>query len=797
MRVVKRLLFLVVAVVLAAVMAAWLALRASLPVIDGPATVAGLESAVTVERDALGVVTLSGASRLDLARATGYVHGQDRFFQMDLSRRRAAGELSALFGPGAVELDRRNRLHRFRHRAGTVLESAGPEDLALLTAYAEGVNAGLRSLGARPWEYLVLRADPAPWRAEDSLLVLYSMFLELNDSRGDRERALSLLDRTLPPAMVTFISPAGTVWDAPLEGEPYRVPAIPGPGLFAVEHRDVPARERPPPGRSSGDSLLPGSNNWAVAGSVSANGAAMVANDMHLGLRVPNTFYRLRLVLEGDPGMEITGASLPGVPLVVVGSNGRVAWGFTNSYGDWTDVVLLAMSPDDPEQYLTPEGWRSLHCVEESIVVAGDTPVTDRICETVWGPLLPVGEGESPRALKWLAHEAEAVNLGLIGMERAADVDDAVEVANRAGIPPLNMVVADSGGRIAWTIAGRIPLRKGFDASRPADWSAAGTGWVGWLAPRRYPRIVDPPGGRLWTANARVTDGEDLAILGDGGYALGARALQIRDDLRRSDALTIADMLAIQLDDRAVFFQRWRDLALQALTPAAVSADPQRHEFRRLLENWIARASTDSVGFRLVYEFRLQVLNLVFDGLTGPVHEEDPGFSLDEGFRYGIGRQFEGPAWALLTDRPPHMLHPAFAAWNDLLLAAVDRAAAIVAGQGALEDEPWGQANLASIRHPMSPILGPLATWLDMPIQPLNGATHMPRVQQPSFGASERFAVAPGREEEGYFHMPAGQSGHPLSGYYRAGHESWVKGKPTPFLPGATLHRLSLQPGTD
>lgn len=791
----KRMLFLLVAVVLAVATAGWLALRASLPRLDGSATLPGLESAVTVERDAIGVVTLSGASRVDLARATGYVHGQDRFFQMDLARRRAAGELSALFGPAAVELDRRNRLHRFRHRAGAVLEDAGPAERVLLRAYADGVNAGLRSLGARPWEYLALRADPAPWRAEDSLLVLYSMFLELNDSRGDRERLLSLLDRTLPAAMVAFISPAGTDWDAPLEGTPYRMPVIPGPELFALERGNVPASGRPTVHRSLGYSVLPGSNNWAVAGSASANGSAMVANDMHLGLRVPNTFYRLRLVLHGEVEMEVTGASLPGAPLVVVGSNGHVAWGFTNSYGDWTDVVLLVMNPNDPTQYRTPGGWQSLNCVDESIVVAGDDPVTDPVCETIWGPLLPAEEGVGPRALKWLAHESEAVNLGLVSLEQAADVDDAVEVANRAGIPPLNMIAADSGGRIAWTIAGRIPLRQGFDASRPADWSAAGTGWAGWLPARDYPRIIDPPGGRLWTANARVTDGEDLAIVGDGGYALGARALQIRNDLGRSDDLTIADMLAIQLDDRAVFFRRWRDLALQALSPGRVDGDQQRREFRRLLENWIPRASTDSVGFRLVYEFRQQVLALVFDGLTGPVREEEPGFSLDEGFRYGVGRQFEGPAWALLTERPQHMLNPAFAAWDDLLLAAIDRVADGVSKRGPLADEPWGEANLASIRHPMSRILGPFAPWLDMPVQPLNGATHMPRVQQPAFGASERFAVSPGREEEGYFHMPAGQSGHPLSPYYRAGHEAWVMGEPTPFLPGAPVHRLSLVPG--
>jgi len=797
MRALRRFLVLLVPVVLVGLAAVWLTLRASLPRLDGTVVLPGLDGDVTVERDDLGVVTLHGSTRLDLARATGYVHGQDRFFQMDLARRRAAGELSELFGPAALPVDKANRLHRFRHRAGVVLSAAGAEDRALLDAYAQGVNAGLRSLGARPWEYLLLRASPAPWREEDSLLVLYSMFLELNDSRGDRETTLALMDRTLPAAMVAFISPPGTEWDAPMEGAPFHVPDIPGPEFYAVAPRGTASPGPGAPGRSDTGGGLPGSNNWAVAASASADGRAMVANDMHLGLRVPNTFYRLRLELEGDEEMEITGASLPGAPLVVVGSNGHVAWGFTNSYGDWTDVVLLETDPGAPSNYRTPGGWASMQCVDEAIQVAGTPPEIETVCETLWGPVMPAAAGSPPRALKWLAHEPEAVNLALIGMERAVDVDDAVAVANRAGVPPLNMVAADSGGRIAWTIAGRVPIRRGYDADRPANWSSPGTGWVGWLQPADYPRIVDPPGGRVWTANARVADGGDLAVLGDGGYALGARAAQIRDDLEASDALTMADMLTIQLDDRALFFQRWRDLALRTLPHPVVAGDPQRREFRTLVEGWIPRASTDSVGFRLVYEFRQQVLGLIFEGLTGPVRREDPGFSLDESFRYGVGRQFEGPAWALVNQRPGHLLDPEFGSWDDLLLVAVDRAASRVSELGPLADEPWGKANVASIRHPLSRILGPFAYWLDMPAQPLDGATHMPRVQQPDFGASERFGVSPGREEQGYFHMPAGQSGHPLSPYYRAGHEAWVRGEPTPFLPGPVAHRLELVPRED
>ncbi len=793
MRALRRSLIIITAIVLLATIAGVGLLRASLPSLDGSVDLAGLADPVVVQRDGVGVVTIRGSSRLDLARATGFVHAQDRFFQMDLARRRAAGELAAMFGPVAIETDRENRLHRFRHRARQVLASSDEAEIAMLEAYAAGVNAGLGNLRVRPWEYLVLGADVEPWRPEDSLLVSYSMFLELNDSLGRRETGLELLDATLPPAMVAFLSPAGTDWDAPMQGDPYDVPPIPGPEVFVVE-RD-PVRVPIALGKSSDmKEAVPGSNNWAVGGSVSAAGVAMVANDMHLGLRVPNTFYRLRLQVLGEGEMEMTGVSLPGIPIVIAGSNGRVAWGFTNSYGDWTDVIVLEIHPEDPTRYRTPGGWESLRCLDEKIAVAGGTSVTETVCETIWGPVLPADDGQQPRALKWVAHEIDAVNLELRRMEGAGNVEEAVAVANRTGMPAQNIVIADRRGRIAWTVAGKIPVREGFDGSRPASWAGEGTGWSGWLPPEDYPQIIDPPAGRIWTANARVVDGADLRILGDGGYALGARASRIRELLHRSDSLSIPDMLAVQLDDNAYFYQRWRELVLSVLTAETLTQQPQRREFRRLVDRWRPRASVDSVGFRLVFEFRQRALALVFEGLTGPVRDRVPGFSLDESLRYGVGRQFEGPAWRLITERPPHLLHPAFQSWDALLLAAVDATIAENIAQSPLDQRSWGRRNVADIRHPLSAALVIFAPWLDMPAEPLDGAIHMPRVQQSAFGASERFAVSPGREEEGYFHMPTGQSGHPLSPFYKAGHRAWVDGEATPFLPGPTVHHLWLDP---
>ena len=774
--------------VIAASVGIWFTLRASLPRLDGIVALGQLEGPVSGHRDPSGVVTLNGRSRADLAQATGFVHAQERFFQMDLSRRRAAGELAALFGTAALDADRGYRLHRFRHRARRVLEHAGPADRALLDAYTDGVNAGLADLGARPWEYFVLGASPEPWRPEDSVLVMYSMFLELNDSRGDRDSAIDLLYRTLPADLVDFIAPAGTGWDAPVAGATLPAPTVPPPEVFTL------ARE-PAKRLSAGPPLpegLPGSNNWAVSGGMTAHGGAIVANDMHLTLRVPNTFFRLRLEQTGDTPLAITGVSLPGVPHMVAGSNGHVAWGLTNSYGDWTDVVLLEMDPADPDRYRTPDGWRHQSCVDEEIIVAKGAPEFERVCETVWGPRLPDDDLGRPRALSWIAHQPEAVSPVLRDLETARNIEAVMDAANRAGVPPQNLVAADSGGRIGWTIAGRIPVRSGYDPDRPASWASPGVGWTGWLDATDHPRIVDPPGGRIWTANARVVGGDGLAAIGDGGYALGARAAQIRDGLRSRERFSVADMLAIQLDDRALFLRRWRELAMEVTSG---DSEPGRARFNALLTNWEPRASISSVGYRLVHEFRGRVLALVFEGLTGPVREVEPGFGLKEGFRYGVGRQFEGPAWRLVSERPAHLLHPGYQDWDELLLAAVDATVAALSEEGDLAEQTWGRKNTSAIRHPLSGTLPWLSRWLDMVSEPLAGATHMPRVQQSSFGASERFAVSPGREEEGYFHMPTGQSGHPLSPFYRDGHEAWVKGAATPFLPGETIASIRFVPG--
>jgi penicillin amidase len=530
-----------------------------------------------------------------------------------------------------------------------------------------------------------------------------------------------------------------------------------------------------------------------VAGSLTASGSALVSNDMHLPLSVPNIWYRASFVLADERGNErrITGVSLPGGPVMIVGSNGEVGWGFTNTLGDWSDLVVIEPAPGDPGSYLTPEGPRAFERHSETLVVRDAEDEALEVVETIWGPLVDRDHRGRQRALRWVAHEPRAANIEIQRMETASGVQEALEIANRAGVPAQNFVVGDRDGQVAWTVIGPIPRRFGQDGRLPGSWASGERGWAGWLAPAEYPRVVDPPTGRLWSANSRNVDGDMLAKIGDGGYVNGARARQIRDDLFASNRFSERDMLAIQLDHRALFLTPWRDLLLQTLDAQATQRDPRRSRLRTFVERWGGHAAVDSVGYRVVREFRLAVAQRAFTALIQDCIEADPGFDFGR-----AGRQQEGPLWQLVTARPPHLIDPRYESWDALLLDAVDQVLDNAAASNtALDRYTWGAYNTADIRHPMSRFLPILSPWLDMPAEPLAGDSNMPRSQTHAYGVSQRMNVTPGHEEDGIFHMPTGQSAHPLSPFFGLGHDAWVKGEPTPFLPGPPAYVLQLTPG--
>jgi penicillin amidase len=771
-------------------------LRASLPELDGAIRQPGLSAAVRITRDARGVPTIEADDRPDLAFATGFAHAQDRFFQMDLARRLAAGELAELFGRVALDQDRKIRLFRFRGVARAVVTGASPAQRAILEAYTRGVNAGLQNLNARPWEYWVLGQAPVPWVPEDTVLVVHAMWWDLQANGLRRELLRREIDARLGGPVcdggwkcaLHFLYPAGTSWDAPDAGDATVIADAPVPAADVLNVRSSPPSTAPAGGVTHTPAA--GSNSWVVAGRLTASGAALVANDMHLGQRVPPVWYhaRLRIAAHGGRGaLDLNGVTLPGAPLLVAGSNGHIAWGFTNSYGDWLHVEARPCTAAGAQLQMSPAA-APLAVVREQIRVRGAPAVELEVKSGPAGVLLRVDQAQQRCWFgSWLAQLPAATNMNLLELEHITSVEEALALAPAVGIPHQNFVVGDAQGHIGWTIFGRIPQDTGTTRAR---------GDSPWTTSAEHPQILDPPLGRLWTANARVaSDARQLELIGGevaalgSEYDLGARAGQIRDGLLALPGnVAPADMLRIQLDDRAVFLSRWRTLLLGLLDADSVRGHPQRAQFRQLIADWNARASVDSVGYRLVraYHDRTQraVWEMLLAALAIPPDQDN-----------WAPAQFEGPLWRLVTSQPLHLLARTYPDWQQFLRAQVDATLADLGGScPSLASCTWGAYNTVRVRHPLSRALPWLAWLLDMPTEELPGDHDMPRVQDGAFGASERFAVSPGHEDQGYLHIPGGQSGHPLSPYYRAGFAAWARGEPLPFLPGPTEHTLTLTP---
>jgi len=796
MRWFRRIALALIVIVVIVLAISWRLLAGSRPQTSGDITLKGLSAPVTVVRDADGIPTITAQNRRDLAYALGYVHGQERFFQMDLQRRAAAGELAALVGPKALPVDENHRLHRFRALAERELALMNPSQRKFMAAYTAGVNAGLAHLSVRPWEYLLLDAKPQPWTDADTILTIDAMFFDLNqDGDNPRELDIARMRAVLPKALTDFLLSPSPRWEAPMQGGATEPVPIPAASVFDL--RDS-AMQKVASTRGARAVALTdranagiGSNGSAVGG-VLTGGGAILANDPHLSLRVPNIWYRaqLRYPDPADPQrmIDLNGVTLPGAPALVIGSNGHIAWGFTNSSGDWMDWVRVIRNPANPSQYKTPDGWAAVIKHDETIHVKGAPDAHVTVEDTLWGPIMGKAPDGTPLALAWTAHDPRAVNLNLMKLETADTVDQALALAPAIGIPPQNLVVADAHGNIGWSIAGSvIPVRAGYDPSVPADWSKPGTGWVGYATPAQVPSIMNPPDSRIWTANQRIVSGDALALIGDGDYDMGARARQVRDDLRARNHFNARDMLDIQLDDRALFLARWQKLLLGVLN---ASNDPELKILKPFVQDWQARAATGSVGYRIVRMFREKTRENALAPFTARATEKW------DDFKWPSPQVGEYAVWTLITQKPAWLLDPKYKDWNALLASSAKQVAEELAAlPGPLADKTWGKHNTAKIDNPLSVALPAwLARLFDMPHDELAGDNNMPRVLHPAFGASMRMDVQPGDEAHGILEMPAGQSDNPLSPWFGKGHEAWVHGKPTPLLPGPAKYRLTLLP---
>ncbi len=730
-------------------------LTLSLPRLDGLGQSTAIQQQVKIERDRLGQAVIHARSRLDAAYALGFAHGQDRFFQMDLLRRNAAGELSELFGKVAIELDKKMRFHQLRMRSQIILEQLPVQDKTLLEAYVNGVNEGRAQVGFNSFEYLLTGATAKPWQSEDSLLIIFSMYLDLQTGTFERDKTLIEISDLYGKAMVNFI-------------------AQPSPYQAALDNSQLPPYSAGIPELKDAlwdvaeiaDRKEVGSNNWAVTGQLTETGAAMLSDDMHLSFAVPIIWYRAQLNYPLDGEMQqITGVSLPGAPAIVVGTNNKIAWGFTNGYLDTADWVALENKD---------KTWQ----VDEAILLKDGRSENYALTMSEYGPVKEING--KPYALSWVAHHEYAVDIELLKLEHANTVDDALAFAAEVGIPVQNLMVVDSEGNAAWKNMGAVPARKAphqlavSEHAYPALWHENET---------ERPFVKNPESGRLWTGNSRVVSAKDDQRFGNGAYAMGARSAQIRDRLFEKQIFNEQDFYNLQHDNEARFLKAWHQLLSRELS----AAGEKYALYVKVLNNWQACACSNSVGYTLVKHYRSELINDLFAPLENKLKLLNSSLK-------PVKRDLEPAVWQLIEAQPPSWLNPKYANWQQQKLGAFERVISKLTEQyGNNPDNwQWGKVNELVIEHPFARQIPMLKKLLNMPTAPGFGDTFMPSVQGRSFGASQRFIVQPGYLDKAIMAIPGGQSEHPLSEFYRTGFNEYVNGGLTPLLPQEIIHSITI-----
>jgi len=521
--------------------AGFVALRSSLPTVDGEARVSGIGAEVDILRDGNDVPHILAASWPDAYFGLGYAHAQDRLWQMEVRRRLGAGRLSEILGARTVALDRFFRTLGLDRVAARNLAGLDDATRAALAAYARGVNAFLADRrGLLPPEFVILGAPaPEPWRPRDSLLMLKLMSWELSGNWRD-EMLRQRLARRLSPAQLAAL------WPPYPAAAPVVMPTLAPPALAPLLDL-FPQR---PPGL--------GSNGWVVGGSLSASGKPLLANDTHLGLSTPGPFYLAQIAAGGA---NAVGATLPGFPFVILGRNDRIAWGLTNAYPDTQDLYVERLDPADAERYLTPDGWRRFRSRRETIRVAGGPDVEITLRESRHGPVISArDEGVAPAevlALAWTAlddddRSAEAVRR----LTMARDWDAFLAAGAAFGGPQQTILYADVDGHIGAQAPARIPARAGGRGRSPAPGWSGDYDWVGFLPPSVLPRQLDPPAARIVSANNRVVPKDYPYFLTDD-WAAPYRTERIQALLQTSGQASVATFSAMQADVTSLMARRF------------------------------------------------------------------------------------------------------------------------------------------------------------------------------------------------------------------------------------------------
>ncbi|MPZ88450.1 MAG: penicillin acylase family protein [Nitriliruptorales bacterium] len=601
----------------AAALAVW-SVRRPFPQLEGEVTLPGLDAPVEVYRDELGIPSLFASTSRDLFRAQGYIHAQDRFWQMDVWRHIGAGRTAELLGPGGLESDRFLRTLGWERIAREELALMDDETRDILRAYAAGVNAYIaeRSAAELSLEYSVLRLQlpsytPPPWEPVHTLTFLKLMAWDLR-SNLEEELQRGILSSTLSASQLADLYPpypqdAPRILGAEVPADFEAGEADPNPAqaalgrvvdqLAAVEDFTGP---RP-------DGI--GSNSWVVSGAHTETGLPLLANDPHLSIEMPSTWYQVGLhCVERTPECrdEVAGFSFAGVPGVIIGHNDRIAWGFTNLAPDVMDLYVERVNPENPDQYEVDGDWADMEVEEQTLKAADGTIQTMRVRATRHGPIIsdvfdPLGAYQPPQdvgarepfviALRWTALDPGRTIDAVPALNRARDWDQFREAASRFEVPAQNLVYADADGNIGYQAPGRIPVRASGDGRLPVPGWSGEYDWTGFVPFEELPSELNPERGWIVTANNPIA-GPDYPHLLTTDWDYGYRAQRIGQLLAEAGGgLTVDGMGAIQMDAR--------DGSADWLVPALLavdSPDPDVRLAQDLLRDWNGQASADSAA---------------------------------------------------------------------------------------------------------------------------------------------------------------------------------------------------------
>lgn len=592
-------------IILITPLAGWLYLRRSLPQTSGAVRLTGLGGAVEIIRDRAGIPYIYAQSDHDAIFALGYVHAQDRLWQMEMQRRIGAGRLSEVLGESTIKTDQFLRTLGVYRAAEASWPYLSPEVQAALQAYADGVNAFLAEGRPLPPEHLILGFKPEPWRPADSLVWAKMMAWNLGETYGED---------LLEAQAIAALGPerAGQL----LPAYPANAPVILPKDALAGTDELLEIRQTLQEQFGLGGEHV-GSNNWVVAGTRTASGKPLLANDPHLGAQIPSIWYLAGI--HGDR-LNAVGSTLPGLPAVVIGHNAQIAWGVTNLGPDVQDVFVERINPANPSQYEVNGKWVDVQVVAEEIKVKGKKePIHWAARATRHGPL--ISDVTSYRgqalALRWPALDPnDTTMVAFLGVNYATNWNDFTAALRSYVGPSQNFVFADTAGNIGYYGPGRIPIRAKGDGSLPAPGWNDDYVWTGWIPFEQLPHAYNPQGGYIVTANNRVTP-DNYPYFISKRWAPPYRSQRITELLTAKTGLTPDDFGRIQADQRSA--------QAQELLPFLLTIQPKTPEQTRALEllrNWDGVASADSAAAAIYAAWYAQ--------LTNALLSDDLGSDLDK-----------------------------------------------------------------------------------------------------------------------------------------------------------------------